>query len=201
MTIAPSSEVHLREIGVAEPLWWVYRTTARDGRVEFEGDVFWSREKAAAFFWAAQKSEAGTRPARGEGFMTDEQIQAAIKCLREDLARPHKPYTNQTIVNDDDLSRVLDYLEEMKNAEAYSRRLMIALRRSFKKWPAMPDPVALKLLPHADSSDDGVRGKSIQREFGLTLVPPVSECEWGAGFWDRITNGAWRTVPPASVKQ
>lgn len=52
MTIAPSSEIHLREIGVAEPLWWVYRTTAGDGRVEFDGDVFWRREKAEAFLAA-----------------------------------------------------------------------------------------------------------------------------------------------------
>ena len=50
MIIAPSSEIHLRDIGVAEPLWWVYRTTARDGRVEFDGDVFWNRAEVEAYF-------------------------------------------------------------------------------------------------------------------------------------------------------
>lgn len=44
--------IHLREIGVTEPLWWVFHTTPREGRTEFEGDVFWDRAKAEARFAA-----------------------------------------------------------------------------------------------------------------------------------------------------
>lgn len=78
----------------------------------------------------------------------------------------------------------------------WATRRYFALLRAFKNWPAMPGPVALKILGSAGTfPDDGNRGKVLQRELGLDVIPPKVECEMGAGFWDRITAGAWRDHP------
>jgi hypothetical protein len=61
--------------------------------------------------------------------------------------------------------------------------------------PELPDTLVLHILSHAaDFSIDLDEGKRIQRERGLDAVPPVTECEMGAGFWHRVI----RAVPAAS---
>lgn len=81
----------------------------------------------------------------------------------------------------------------MTEAERYGQQLY-ALIQALHDWPKMPEPMLLKLLGEIGSKhhEDGDRGKRLQTELGLDAIPPVSECEWGAGLWDRITNGAWR---------
>jgi hypothetical protein len=73
-----------------------------------------------------------------------------------------------------------------------------ALRSALRDWPKMPPAYVLKWLD-GDFSKDWGRGKEIQRELGLEVIPPVCECETGAGMWDRITNGAWRTAEKSEV--
>lgn len=53
--------------------------------------------------------------------------------------------------------------------------------------PVLPPPLVLNVLNTAgDFSKDWEEGKRIQREYGLEAVPPVTECEIGAGFWHRV---------------
>lgn len=71
----------------------------------------------------------------------------------------------------------------------------IALEDALANWPKLPPkPVLRNLGGHMSQwPEDWERGKVMQREFGLDLIPPKTEYECGAGLWDRITNGAWRT--------
>ena len=72
----------------------------------------------------------------------------------------------------------------------------MALIKALRNWPKLPEARALKSLgsssPQEFHSQDSIAGKKMQRELGLDIVPPVAECEWGAGLWDRITEGKWR---------
>lgn len=72
------------------------------------------------------------------------------------------------------------------DAKYYTDRyypLLFALRDR----PVLPSPLVLHCLSQAgDFSLDYDEGKRIQREYGLEAVPPVTECEVGAGFWHRI---------------
>ena len=68
-----------------------------------------------------------------------------------------------------------------------------AVLEALAGWPKMPDPFVLQIFGQAaNGSEDKARGSKLQRELGLSVIPPVAECESGAGFWDRVTNGAWR---------
>ena len=61
------------------------------------------------------------------------------------------------------------------------------------KFPELPAPrVLIGLDSQSSFPDDSNRGKAMQGEIGLVRIPPKSEAEGGAGFWDRITNGKWR---------
>lgn len=70
---------------------------------------------------------------------------------------------------------------------------------ALSEWPKLPSPYILAQLAyahHADAHpDDWEHGKRIQRELPMGRIPYTHECECGAGLWDRITNGQWRTVP------
>jgi hypothetical protein len=73
------------------------------------------------------------------------------------------------------------------------RRDVKLFRGVFKNAPDMPEPLALQRIGRfAKWPEDNERGKRVQNEIGLERVPPKSECESGAGLWDRITGGAWR---------
>lgn len=65
------------------------------------------------------------------------------------------------------------------------------LEALLKDAPAVPEPRDLALLASCSIyPDDSAKGKELQREHGLGVIPPVSECESGAGAWWRITGGA-----------
>lgn len=66
-----------------------------------------------------------------------------------------------------------------------------ALKEAFRNWPALPSGLALHILGRngGDYTKDWAKGKQMQAD---AHVPYEAEAEIGAGFWDRITNGAWR---------
>lgn len=77
----------------------------------------------------------------------------------------------------------------------YFSRVHYELLDALAEWPKLPNPIVLKQLASAGKwAIDNPRGKALQAELGLDVIPPVSECELGAGFWDRITAGAWRKI-------
>lgn len=69
-----------------------------------------------------------------------------------------------------------------------------ALKDAFRNWPHWPSPLALHILGRNGGSYalDWQRGKEIQFGQINVLVPGEAEAEIGAGYWDRITKGAWR---------
>ncbi len=81
--------------------------------------------------------------------------------------------------------------DEILSEPVWTRRYF-KLIRALKDWPRLPPPDVLKWLSSAGTwPDDRNRGAAMQRELGLDIIPPKSECEQGAGFWDRITGGKW----------
>jgi hypothetical protein len=59
-----------------------------------------------------------------------------------------------------------------------------------KAAPAVPEPRDLALLMECSIyPDDNAKGKELQRAYGHGVIPPVAECESGAGAWWRITGG------------
>lgn len=81
----------------------------------------------------------------------------------------------------------------------YSERFY-GLIKALKDWPAMPEPYLLMQF-RGEFPEDWDRGKRIQSEFGIGVVPPKTECEIGAGFWDRITDGRWRLKAIRALKE
>ena len=71
---------------------------------------------------------------------------------------------------------------------------LTAISGALQSFPRMPDPLALfylgSIAPIGEEFSN--RGQIIQRELGLEKIPPNCESEIGAGFWDFMTNGAWR---------
>jgi len=78
-----------------------------------------------------------------------------------------------------------------------------ALKDAFRNWPQWPSGLALHILGRngGDHAKDWRRGKELQFERGLNIIVPMEcEAEIGAGYWDRITNGAWRHFVPGHIE-
>lgn len=68
-----------------------------------------------------------------------------------------------------------------------------ALLDALRDLPEIPSSRVLHILSHAAKwPEDHNAGKIIQREVGLNAIPPVSECEGGAGVWQRLRAAAIR---------
>lgn len=82
------------------------------------------------------------------------------------------------------------------SADQARRELLHALEFQYELLQAMreqvdlPSPYVLKCLDHGATWPEDKRiGLMIQRKHGLDAVPPISECENGAGLWWRILQG------------
>ena len=63
----------------------------------------------------------------------------------------------------------------------------IALMDAFENLPEVPEPELLHVLgDFAKWPEDHNRGREMQRRLRLDAIPPVSECEGGAGMWSVI---------------
>lgn len=80
-------------------------------------------------------------------------------------------------------------------AEQARLELLIALENQYalldalRNAPEIADPIVLHFLSSAAAYEDKDLGKLLQRKHRLDAVPPVSECETGAGIWWRIRQG------------
>lgn len=92
--------------------------------------------------------------------------------------REPEPYENTLSV--DELRRELRYYIDIHYGILYAIR----------DAPEMPPPFVLLHLGSVSKwPEDSNRGKELQRKMGLAVIPPKSECECGAGVWDRIMRG------------
>lgn len=79
--------------------------------------------------------------------------------------------------------------------DTYYKDRFYPLLWALRDLPDVPPPLVLNTLSQAgDFSKDWNEGKRIQRERGLEVVPPNTECEIGAGFWHRVI----KPVPPVA---
>ncbi len=62
----------------------------------------------------------------------------------------------------------------------------IALTDALRDLPELPSAELLNVLGDFATWEDHERGKLMQRTATLAQIPPVSECEGGAGFWSVI---------------
>lgn len=61
------------------------------------------------------------------------------------------------------------------------------LLHALRDLPEVPSPFVLNMLGSIGTfPEDYNEGKRIQRERGLEVVPPRTECEIGAGWWHRM---------------
>lgn len=70
--------------------------------------------------------------------------------------------------------------------------LMAALR----DLPEMPPPFILHRLDEGATWEHHSLGKQLQRTHSIDVIPPVSECEGGAGLWS-IIRAALVAAKPA----
>lgn len=89
----------------------------------------------------------------------------------------------------------MDYINSLSKNElrmelARAIDIESALRDAFKNWPALPSRLAMKYIP-GTFPDDWERGKAMQVKLPYGTIPSKTECEIGAGAWDRITEGKW----------
>lgn len=104
-----------------------------------------------------------------------------------------------TVVDERVRQRVRPVYEDTLSAEELRREvrqcwdLEHALASALRDMPEMPPPWVLLFLDRAAKwPEDHDLGKTLQREMGLAVIPPKSECEGGAGVWHRIRQGLKR---------
>jgi hypothetical protein len=81
-------------------------------------------------------------------------------------------------------------VEELRSELRHALEVKYGVLFALRDVPEMPSPfVLLHLGTVAKWPEDSERGKALQRELGLDVIPLKSECECGAGLWDRIRRG------------
>lgn len=155
-------------------------------------------------------NEAKANMYRTEEWLRTERdtLQAELAALREALrtidgradwclARGVKQHGTKALTEICNVARAALAEQRLAAAEADARnnfnQEFFALRDALRDWPKLPPGYVLKWL-HFQFPEDWERGVGMQRELGLSVIPPKTECEGGAGMWDRITGGAWRAA-------
>lgn len=59
----------------------------------------------------------------------------------------------------------------------------VELTVAMQELPELPSPELLHVLGDFAVWSDHARGKQMQRKYSVEQIPPVSECEGGAGVW------------------
>ena len=78
-------------------------------------------------------------------------------------------------------------IAELRSELRHSLDVQYGILHALRDAPRFPSAfVLLHLGSAAKYPDDWKRGKELQREHGLHVIPPQTECELGAGLWDRI---------------
>lgn len=92
-------------------------------------------------------------------------------------------------------------VEELRRELTHSLEVQYGVLFALRDAPEMPSPFVLKHLGTvAKWPDDNKRGKMIQRRVGSEVIPFKSECESGAGLWDRIRKGLTASVDGQSSR-
>lgn len=81
-------------------------------------------------------------------------------------------------------------IDELRRELIHSLEVQYGILHALRDAPTFPSAFVLMHLGSAGKfPDDSNRGKELQREHGSKIIPFKSECEIGAGLWDRIYNG------------
>ena len=85
-------------------------------------------------------------------------------------------------------------IEELRKELRYAWDVQYGILNTIRDIPEMPLPFVLLHLGSSASKypEDRDKGKELQRKYGLEIILPKSECEWGAGVWYRMLNGLKR---------
>ena len=82
-------------------------------------------------------------------------------------------------------------IAELRSELRHSLDVQYGILHALRDMPQFPPPFVLVHLGSAAKyPEDWQRGKELQREHGLDVIPPKTECELGAGLWDRIRSAA-----------
>jgi len=92
-----------------------------------------------------------------------------------------------------EIERLRTRVTQLEMEKKYLIDDLYPLLDALRDLPVLPSPDVLLTLSHAAKyPEDWETGKFLQRERGLRAVPPKTECELGAGWWNRVVN---RPVP------
>lgn len=82
-------------------------------------------------------------------------------------------------------------VEELRRELRRAWDIHYGLIDALNNLPEVPEPRVLSALSEG-AKDEGWMGKIMQRRLGLEVIPPVSECERGAGLWFFLRNALRR---------
>lgn len=73
--------------------------------------------------------------------------------------------------------------EQLRNELTLELERKFALMAAFRELPEVAPVPALYYLSDFASTKDWERGHTLKGKYPLEVIPPVSECETGAGLW------------------
>lgn len=81
-------------------------------------------------------------------------------------------------------------VENLRRELIHSLEVQYGILHALRDAPLFPSGFVLKHLGTVGRfPQDSNRGKELQREHGSSVIPFKTECEIGAGLWERIRNG------------
>lgn len=80
-------------------------------------------------------------------------------------------------------------IETLRREWRWEIDMQMELIKAIRDKQELPSPRVLTFLSRAGNRDDHAEGCRLQRIHKLEKIPPVYECEKGAGVWARILKG------------